>query len=228
MNNLKLLIDVRETKIIEEIKKNSIDITYKIKRLKLGDFIFYNLLENGRTNVRVLIERKTIPDLVASKLDGRKDEQLSRINKFSCEKKCYLIEGSIDRRKKYKLPHSSIETMIVNLTFRDSIHVIRTKNIKDTVRNLAKIYKCLQKSPVIKTTEISDIKSLENKTNIADSKTLIECCFRLIPGIGKKTTNRIANCVGNQQLFEPNTIAYILDNCKLNKTQKEKIRNFML
>jgi len=226
MNNLFLLIDARETKIISEIKKHPIKIKYKIKQLYLGDFIFCVMNDNSSVDVRVLLERKTIPDLVASKLDGRKDEQLTRFNKFSCEKKCYIIEGSIDKRKKYKLPHNSIHTMIVNLTFRDGLYVVKTKNVSDTVKHLVKIYKSIQMSP--KSTKISEIKSLESKVTISDLTTYNECCFRLLPGIGKKTCARIMEIMDNKQLFNKRTINYILDNCKLNKTQKEKIKKLMI
>ena len=76
---MKLIIDCRESKLIESCKK-LLDkynyITLITKNLDLGDII----IQDDDENDKIIIERKTISDLLSSITVGRYNEQSFRLN----------------------------------------------------------------------------------------------------------------------------------------------------
>ena len=95
---MKLVIDIRESSLIENVDKllkydsSFKDILIEKKSLDLGDII----IKNDEDKEILIIERKTISDLIASIKDGRYSEQSYRLNGVEHENHniLYLIEGS--------------------------------------------------------------------------------------------------------------------------------------
>ena len=88
---MKIIIDCRESKLIEacqSITKDDFEII--TKNLELGDIIIQNDAEEDK----IIIERKTISDLLSSITDGRYNEQSFRLNGLENENHniVYLIE----------------------------------------------------------------------------------------------------------------------------------------
>lgn len=120
---MNILIDTRESKLIELFQENSID--YDKKQLEIGDIQIMN-----NDEIILCIERKTIDDLVSSIKDGRYKEQKTRmLSKINYDNILYIIEGKID---KYKHNEKQIFGSITNMNFRDKIKVISTNNTKQT------------------------------------------------------------------------------------------------
>ncbi len=98
---MKLIIDSRETKLYDECLKlkQTIDNYKKIniesKSLDLGDII----VKDDDDNDKLIIERKTISDLISSISDGRYNEQSFRLNGIEHENHniIYLIEGALKK-----------------------------------------------------------------------------------------------------------------------------------
>ena len=83
---LKILIDCREHKLCEAFKKHE---CVEQKQLDIGDLqVWWN------EELYLTIERKTIPDLNSSILDGRYREQKCRMLANS-NKILYLLEGDL-------------------------------------------------------------------------------------------------------------------------------------
>lgn len=120
---MNILIDTRESKLIELFEENNID--YDKKQLEIGDI---QIIKDDE--IILCIERKTIDDLVSSIKDGRYKEQKTRmLSKINYDNILYIIEGKID---KYKHNEKQIFGSITNMNFRDKIKVISTNNIKQT------------------------------------------------------------------------------------------------
>lgn len=120
---MNILIDTRESKLIELFEENNID--YNKKQLEIGDI---QIMKDEQ--IILCIERKTIDDLVSSIKDGRYKEQKTRmLSKINYDNILYIIEGKID---KYKHNEKQIFGSITNMNFRDKIKVISTNNIKQT------------------------------------------------------------------------------------------------
>ncbi len=191
MNSVSLIIDNRETKLIELFKSNysSNNITYK--NLDYGDFIFeYN------NEVLLIIERKSITDLASSVKDTRyHNQKIHLLNTFDRNKIYYIIEGLNDFNDKnnYNDPRISkdlIISCILNTSIRDDIKIFQTKNIEDTYNLLINIWNRLDKD--INKYLQPNSKELQIKKSANITK---ENCFMYqlmqIPGISLKSAKAI-------------------------------------
>jgi len=138
-----LVIDSREIKIKNLLsERNNIEIEV-IEQCDLGDFIFYR--DSSKTEVLLIIERKTISDLYSSINDGRHREQKIRLmSNYRPKQIIYLIENDIDLTdNRYKI----IKGAILNSILRDNLKVIKSKNLIETCYILETIQKKIQKNP---------------------------------------------------------------------------------
>ena len=125
-----MIIDNREKDLIDLL--NEKQIQFQTENLELGDILFK--LDN---NDILLIERKTVDDLMASIKDGRYREQKLRLLKKQNEGThiFYLIEGSL----LYNKNKDTLYSAILNTLMRDNIKIIFTGLIDETVSYLLKI-----------------------------------------------------------------------------------------
>jgi len=125
-----MIIDNREKDLINLLNKQN--ISFQTENLELGDILYK--LDN---NDILLIERKTVADLMASIKDGRHREQKIRLLKKQTEgtRIFYLIEGSI----LYNNNKDTLCSAILNTLMRDNIHIIFTGMIEETILYLLKI-----------------------------------------------------------------------------------------
>ena len=72
MTSIELVIDNRETELIEKLKEKK--IKFSVEQLDVGDILYRNGEE-----VILIIERKSVNDLKASICDGRGREQKARL-----------------------------------------------------------------------------------------------------------------------------------------------------
>ncbi len=147
-----MVVDTHE-KIIPQVQKYFNDhfgqIPISTETLDVGDFLF-----KWNDKDLIVIERKTIPDLMSSiKSDGRYREQKKRLKAATQLdpglRVYYLIEGQLGSRptdryfteKDRKTAYSAS----VNTLVRDGIPVMRTESLTDTLRTLGKIWECINK-----------------------------------------------------------------------------------
>ena len=133
---MKIIIDYREHDLYEQLytlihaSVNPPYSTIEKDNLELGDIVFRR--ENNE--VMMIIERKTLKDLISSIKDGRYEEQCYRLTHASDlpnHHKMYLIEGS-----QHSL-HSAMEKKIVmsslvSLNYFKGFSIMRTVDVKDT------------------------------------------------------------------------------------------------
>lgn len=184
MTSLEIIIDNRESKIIQNINN---DLKFEKKNLDIGDIIIKN------DNIILIIERKTLSDLWASIKDGRYKEQKIRLidykNKNTNVYLCYLIEND-----DFKISIDILNGFKINSMFRDNIYIVETSNILHTVSIIEKIIKNFNKF---------SYNFIENnnydsniKTKKGDNLTKDICYINQlsqIPGISKKIAQFIAS-----------------------------------
>ena len=148
-----MIIDNREKDLIKLLNEKKIEI--ECKNLELGDIVFTNN-ESGNKEL-IMIERKTVDDLMASIKDGRHREQKIRLLKKQKDGVhiYYLIEGSLLYHKKKETLYSSI----LNTMMRDNIKVIFSRNIEETITYLIKMSEKLDFCKISKKTQLLDNKS---------------------------------------------------------------------
>lgn len=139
---MKLVIDIRESSLIENceklLKSTFKDITTIEKvALDLGDII----IKDDSDNEILIIERKTIADLLASIKDNRYKEQSFRLNAIEHENHniIYLIEGNPEDLIYDK---QTVYSSIFSINYYKGFSVYRSENIKETAYILLNI--CLK------------------------------------------------------------------------------------
>ena len=141
-------IDARETELKNYFSNEAI-----VKNLDVGDIMFDY---EGRT---LIIERKTIKDLLSSIKDGRYREQKKRLfAHYSKSDVIYLIEGALG----YRDNNSIYFGAIVNMLLRDNIQILHTGSVKQTITLIETI-----KIRFDNKTDFIFEKNNENSSNIA-------------------------------------------------------------
>lgn len=126
---MKVIIDYRESKLIDECKKiidNYKNITIETKNLEIGDIIIQQ-----NDNDKIIIERKSIDDLISSIKDGRYNEQSMRLNGIEHENHniMYLIEGSLKHVTSQK---QMVYSSIFSINYFKGFSVYRSDNVADS------------------------------------------------------------------------------------------------
>ena len=171
---------------------------------------------------------------------------ISLRDKTKC-KLFYLIEGNPIHKpttKFCRIPYKNLRSHLDHLMFRDNIHIIHSKNQKNTVERICELiknYMSIEPSPLLqfensesntdekKTKDMGEL-LLKEKISITDDEILLKiwCC---IPGINEKTAKlfidlgyKINDLILGK--IEKNTIKNIRynDNCAIGK-RSEKIYN---
>jgi len=146
-------IDCRENDLIQKISNliTTIPIFKNIQietgNLPIGDVIIYNDLKEEK----LIIERKTYSDLVASIKDGRYEEQSLRLNGLPIHNHniIYLIEGNIDSKNRFKMDNQinflTIYSAMFSLNYYKGFSVFRSLSIDESATILCNISYKLEK-----------------------------------------------------------------------------------
>lgn len=133
-----LQIDCREQELISIIENlitiipSFKDIVVKKENLPLGDIILRDEKENF-----LIIERKSINDLVASIKDGRYEEQSYRLSNLNHPNHniIYLIEGDINKMNRFRdnrMDKLTLYSAIFSLNYTKGFSVIRTFSLEES------------------------------------------------------------------------------------------------
>lgn len=90
-------IDMRESALIKLIQQKEPKLEIQIQSLPLGDVIICDNTDTSKIEESVIIERKSISDLLSSIKDGRYEEQSYRLNGLDHHNHniVYLVEGAV-------------------------------------------------------------------------------------------------------------------------------------
>lgn len=134
---MKIIIDEREHALFSQIQLlQTSNPNYKIEKrvLELGDI----LIEDDMENILLIIERKSISDLLASIKDGRYEEQSYRLlhaTKTPSHNILYLIEGMFSQIRSPQ-EKKIVLSAITSLNVFKGFSVIRTCSMNETAEFL--------------------------------------------------------------------------------------------
>jgi ERCC4-type nuclease len=197
------LLDTRESELIKLLEGTD---GLTVKSLDVGDIWIGFDAEGKMVEDGLIIERKSIPDLEASILDGRYREQRGRILSSCQENKTrpvYILEGALSSGTG-RLEKSAILKFINRLVLHYSIAVVRTANIQET----AEVIKTLiqqwheqdpQKSIKKKTDSIkvTDGIHIQKKANANDHRTFAITSLAGCPGVSVKMAEVLIDTFGS-------------------------------
>jgi ERCC4-type nuclease len=148
-------IDNREQDLIKLVNQLIVtvpafkELQVAVEVLPLGDII---LTENGAD--KVIIERKSVADLLASIKDGRYEEQSYRLNGIqghANHNTIYLIEGDVNKINNIKNERMTAYSAMFSLNYYKGFSVFRTFTIDETAlficNTAAKMIKSADKWP---------------------------------------------------------------------------------
>lgn len=192
-------VDSRESELLKQIQQLILFIPiYKnlkvvTENLPIGDIIIADDNED-----KIIIERKSINDLLASIKDGRYEEQSYRLNglKIHNHNIYYMIEGDINkinRFKETKFERTSVYSAIFSLNYYKGFSVMRTFSLEESALFICNTANKLQKYSAL------------NKKAFYQS--LIE-----------KKSKMVENKIDNE---DDNIVNSIIDNIKNNNQQQE-------
>lgn len=171
-------IDIRETSLLHLILNLISTVSYfkslkvKTETLPIGDIII-----NDEKEDRLIIERKSVDDLLASIKDGRYEEQSYRLNGLNHHNHniIYLIEGDVNYTKKYNSNNEEIKKLTLysamfSLNYYKGFSVFRSFSLNETsniICNMAyKLSKDTDKQPFYKSNiTFNNINNLNNMNN---------------------------------------------------------------
>ena len=179
-------VDIRESELL--VKMNSLietvnsfkNIIIKTETLSVGDII---ICDDKETNIeeKLIIERKSIADLLSSIKDGRYEEQSYRLNGLSHHNHniIYLIEGDVNKNTYFKSRTDAEKQMaysaMFSLNYYKGFSVFRSFSLEETATIVCNMAYKLEKQKLSGKNEYykNNMKSidetLEEKVNIEET-----------------------------------------------------------
>ena len=166
---MKIIVDTREQDLLLLVKTlietipSFKDLEIVCETLPIGDIIISDGVEE-----KLIIERKSVNDLLSSIKDGRYKEQSYRLNGINHHNHniVYLIEGDINKFNRFKdnrIEKLTLYSAIFSLNYYKGFSVIRTFNLDETA-----IFVCNSANKIRKEVEksyYSNNKVLETSIN---------------------------------------------------------------
>jgi ERCC4-type nuclease len=181
-NTITLKVDCREQKVISELDLR--DYSYIKVPLVIGDFVI------TKDDIPMyVIERKSIPDLISSITDNRFREQKVRLEETYNDTDTsivYIIEEYQKMYTKTRIPKSTLESAIVNLSIIHNFKVFYSKDYKNTTDLILMLCKKLESSKE-KINEYTYIPVHTVKKSDVFYTNTLACQLSVIPGISWST-----------------------------------------
>ena len=132
-------IDVRETALLQQITNQvSFVPVFKPLEIKTDTLPIGDIIINDGTEDKLIIERKSVNDLLASIKDGRYEEQSYRLNGLNHHNHniIYLIEGDVNRVNRFK-SDSQVEKLTMysamfSLNYYKGFSVFRSFSLEES------------------------------------------------------------------------------------------------
>lgn len=184
---MKLQIDCREKDLIQcidslkNINAHFNEIEVVTMNLAIGDIIFYD--EKNNTN-KIIIERKTTSDLLASIKDGRYTEQSYRLDgdRLNNHNIIYMIEGDLTKiNKLIPKDKTTYYSSLISILYFKGFSVMRTYNLQESAFFICNSFLKIShdkknKQPfyyLIQQHDFNDTKSAEDQQNDMSHKNYI-------------------------------------------------------
>lgn len=180
MNNMHIVIDAREHKLIDKIGDT---FAFERKQIDIGDI---HVIDEVSDTIVCVIERKTVADLQSSIMDGRYNEQKARMI-ASGYRVLYIVETTTQS-------NAQAFGAIINTQVRDNIPVLMSTGILDTIRIIRHLQSkdaCFFTSGCVALSTYTPIHTKKSK-NVSHSEIYVHQ-LSLIPGISRAMGMTIMN-----------------------------------
>lgn len=190
-------VDVREAALIAALRELLVDV--EVCPLDVGDV---ECRDADNMPVAV-IERKTLPDLVASVKDGRWAEQRCRLHAAGC-RVVYTIEGGIPDDD-----DAVAWGCVINSMIRDGVPVFIGRDVNDTARLVREVSRRAgnlkaQATPHQDALCTQHTRGLKRGSAIAElgPRHVLLCALSAIPMVSAKMAGKLADALGADSISE--------------------------
>jgi ERCC4-type nuclease len=177
-------IDTREHELLQQVQQMVANIPIfskiqvKTEALPIGDIIIADDSDYADPKDHIIIERKTVNDLLSSIKDGRYEEQSYRLNGINHPNHniIYLIEGDVNRINRFKTDNRveklTLYSAMFSLNYYKGFSLFRTNNLEETATVICNmVYKLAKetanKKPYYTSNESSEVRATpENQKNL--------------------------------------------------------------
>jgi ERCC4-type nuclease len=135
---MKLILDIRENALFEKLGEFA-----EKQQLPLGDIV----IQNDEGNHLIIMERKTLTDLLASIKDGRYEEQSHRLMYSTGIPRhhiIYIIEGNLQFLQPYE--KKLIYSVMNSLSIYKGFSLYKTLNLTETAEIILSLYDKINKN----------------------------------------------------------------------------------
>ena len=151
---MRITVDNREQELLKHISQLVLFIPiFKQLKVDCGNLPLGDIIISDEKEDKIIIERKSISDLLSSIKDGRYEEQSYRLNGMNTHNHniYYLIEGDVNKPNRFK--DSSMEKLtaysaMFSLNYYKGFSVMRTFSIEESALFICNIANKLEKSNV--------------------------------------------------------------------------------
>lgn len=152
--------------------------------------------DNFLPTPRIIVERKTVNDLLSSMKDGRYHDQKSRLINCDAKNICILVEGYDGSKEKEDKRKRTLLSAFSHAMFRDDIPVYHTRSLTETFEflhhsaNEIALGKCERDAQYFERTKYTDNIKMSRKANLTPDKGL-ELQLATIPGVSTKMARAV-------------------------------------
>lgn len=178
IDQLRIIVDEREKKSgIPDLLK-AVGVNIEVKTLPVGDYI---------VAPEIVVERKSIRDLISSIFDGRLFDQCNRLREHF-QHPVILMEGDVDEIEEFTENPLVFYGAISSIAIDFKIPVIPTPNATHTAKLLVSMSsrKEAQKGPFLK--------KIKKSSDLQRQQLSVLCS---LPGVGEKLATRMLEKFGN-------------------------------
>jgi ERCC4-type nuclease len=230
---LECLVDCREQTLFEDLQQEKLDTPVHSRMLTIGDVI----IQKQDGEILLMIERKSVRDLVHSLKDGRYHDQRRRWHDFLQDSPnstvSLWIEGDLMSADIEETLKSSLLNSIFRLQSKHNIVVHQVRSRESFVKSIRMAIQKFEKEPyhLLKnpSENIGGTPNIDRYKKSAQSEEQYwQDCLSLIPGVSQQTAQKITtNLFPRLVLFveelntDPKSILGKLSNLKI--TEKRKL-----
>lgn len=170
-------VDTRETALLQQIN-NQVSVIPVFKNIKIqsetlpiGDIII-----NDESEDKIIIERKSVNDLLSSIKDGRYEEQSYRLNGLNHHNHniVYLIEGDVNRVNRFKadtqVEKLTLYSAMFSLNYYKGFSVFRSFSLDETANIICNMAYKMGKDPTKKPYFQNQSEIINNESDNLDNE----------------------------------------------------------
>lgn len=207
---LECVVDSREQSLIQDIQ--AINMSISVKMLPLGDVI---IQKKDEEEILLMIERKSVRDLVQSLKDGRHHDQRRRWLEFLQDSPNSCVSLWIEGDLMGTEMDDTIKSSLLNSLFRMQskhniiIHHARTRNA--FVKSLEMVFNKLEKEPYhLLSSPMENGRTNTNmrhyKKSAHSEETYWNDCLCIVPGVSPSIAQKISELFPTLRSFVQQTI----------------------